>query len=180
MLTGERDHISSSLIKVSPRPTTYVNSACSGETVLMRRLLGPWLYAYVITAFFFPMTRLIFCCIWIRISVRAICSPEVKKKKQKKKKNKKKTKKKKQKKNNKKSPPPPPPKKKKKKKKQKKKTKKKKNKTKKQKKHTHTHAVGCASDWRPGGHGFDPNRGRQHSFVEIDHEIFSTVFSPVR
>ena len=25
------------------------------------------------------------------------------------------------------------------------------------------------SDWRPGG------RGRQHSFVEIDHEIFSTV-----
>ena len=31
------------------------------------------------------------------------------------------------------------------------------------------------SDWRPGGRGFDPNRGRQHSFVEIDHEIFSTV-----
>ena len=28
-------------------------------------------------------------------------------------------------------------------------------------------SVGCASDWRPGG--------RQHSFVEIDHEIFSTV-----
>ena len=23
--------------------------------------------------------------------------------------------------------------------------------------------------------GFNPNRGRQHSFVEIDHEIFSTV-----
>ena len=22
---------------------------------------------------------------------------------------------------------------------------------------------------------FDPGRGRQHSFVEIDHEIFSTV-----
>ena len=22
---------------------------------------------------------------------------------------------------------------------------------------------------------FDPRRGRQHSFVEIDHEIFSTV-----
>ena len=36
-------------------------------------------------------------------------------------------------------------------------------------------AVGCASDWRPGGRGFDPRRGRQHSFVEIDHEIFSTV-----
>ena len=34
--------------------------------------------------------------------------------------------------------------------------------------------VGCASDWRPG-RGFDPCRGRQHSFLEIDHEIFSTV-----
>ena len=31
------------------------------------------------------------------------------------------------------------------------------------------------SDWRPGGHGFNPRRGRQLSFVEIDHEIFSTV-----
>ena len=31
------------------------------------------------------------------------------------------------------------------------------------------------SDWRPGGRGFNPHRGRQHSFVEIDHEIFSTV-----
>ena len=31
------------------------------------------------------------------------------------------------------------------------------------------------SDWRPGGHRFNPLRGRQHSFVEIDHEIFSTV-----
>ena len=30
-------------------------------------------------------------------------------------------------------------------------------------------------DWRPGGHGFKPRRGRQHSFVEIDHEIFSMV-----
>ena len=29
------------------------------------------------------------------------------------------------------------------------------------------------SDWRPGGRGFNPHR--QHSFVEIDHEIFSTV-----
>ena len=33
----------------------------------------------------------------------------------------------------------------------------------------------AASDWRPGGRGFNPRRGRQHSFVEIDHEIFSTV-----
>ena len=31
------------------------------------------------------------------------------------------------------------------------------------------------SDERPGGHGFNPRRGWQHSFVEIDHEIFSTV-----
>ena len=31
------------------------------------------------------------------------------------------------------------------------------------------------SDWRPGGRGFNPRRGRQHSFVKIDHEIFSTV-----
>ena len=31
------------------------------------------------------------------------------------------------------------------------------------------------SDWRPGGRGFNPNRSQQHSFVEIDHEIFSTV-----
>ena len=46
-------------------------------------------------------------------------------------------------------------------------------------------SVGCASDWRPGGRGCKPStpppphtqpqRGRQHSFVEIDHEIFSTV-----
>ena len=27
----------------------------------------------------------------------------------------------------------------------------------------------------PGGCGFNPRRGRQHSFVEIDHEIFSTI-----
>ena len=31
------------------------------------------------------------------------------------------------------------------------------------------------SDWRPGGRGFNPCRGRQHSVIEIDHEIFSTV-----
>ena len=36
-------------------------------------------------------------------------------------------------------------------------------------------AVGCASDWRLGGCGFDPHRGRQHSFMEIDHEILSAV-----
>ena len=31
------------------------------------------------------------------------------------------------------------------------------------------------SNWRPGGRRFIPRRGRQHSFVEIDHEIFSMV-----
>ena len=31
------------------------------------------------------------------------------------------------------------------------------------------------SDWRPGGHGFNPCRGRQHFFMEIDREIFSMV-----
>ena len=31
------------------------------------------------------------------------------------------------------------------------------------------------SDWRPGGRGFNPCRGWQHSFVEIDREIFSVV-----
>ena len=31
------------------------------------------------------------------------------------------------------------------------------------------------SDWRPRGRGFNPRRGQQHSFVEIDHEIFSMV-----
>ena len=31
------------------------------------------------------------------------------------------------------------------------------------------------SDWRPGGRGFNPRRGQQHSVVEIDREIFSTV-----
>ena len=41
-------------------------------------------------------------------------------------------------------------------------------------------SVGCASDWRPGGRRFDPRRGRQHSFVEIDHEIFSTVILSLR
>ena len=36
-------------------------------------------------------------------------------------------------------------------------------------------SVGCASDWRPGGLRFDPRQGWQHSLIEIDHEIFSTV-----
>ena len=31
------------------------------------------------------------------------------------------------------------------------------------------------SDWKPGGRGFNLRQGRQHSFAEIDHEIFSTV-----
>ena len=31
------------------------------------------------------------------------------------------------------------------------------------------------SDWRPGSRGFNPRQGRQHSFMEIDHEIFSMV-----
>ena len=31
------------------------------------------------------------------------------------------------------------------------------------------------SDWRPGDRGFNPRRGRQHSFVEVDNEIFSMV-----
>ena len=39
-------------------------------------------------------------------------------------------------------------------------------------------SVGCASDWRPGGRGFDLRRRRQNSFVEMDHEIFSTVILP--
>ena len=35
--------------------------------------------------------------------------------------------------------------------------------------------LNATSDWRPGGRGFNPRRGRQHSFMEIDHEIFSMV-----
>ena len=31
------------------------------------------------------------------------------------------------------------------------------------------------SNWRPGGRGFSPCRGLQHSFVEMDREIFSAV-----
>ena len=31
------------------------------------------------------------------------------------------------------------------------------------------------SDWGPGGRGFNPRQGPQHSLVEIDHELFSTV-----
>ena len=33
----------------------------------------------------------------------------------------------------------------------------------------------CASNWWSGGCRFDPRRVQQHSFMEIDHEIFSTV-----
>ena len=36
-------------------------------------------------------------------------------------------------------------------------------------------SVECASDWRSGGHGFNPRRVLQQSFVEIDHERFSMV-----
>ena len=36
------------------------------------------------------------------------------------------------------------------------------------------------SDWRPGRHGFNPCRGRQHSFVEIHHEIFQLSVSGER
>ena len=35
------------------------------------------------------------------------------------------------------------------------------------------------SDMRPGGRGFSPCQDRQHSFVEIDHEIFSTAILPL-
>ena len=31
------------------------------------------------------------------------------------------------------------------------------------------------SDWRAGGRRFNPRRGRQHSFMEIDHGIFFMV-----
>ena len=31
------------------------------------------------------------------------------------------------------------------------------------------------SDWRSGGRRSNPRRGWQHSFVEIDREMFSTV-----
>ena len=34
---------------------------------------------------------------------------------------------------------------------------------------------GSVGDWRPGGRWFNHHRGRQHSFVQNDHEIFSTV-----
>ena len=35
--------------------------------------------------------------------------------------------------------------------------------------------LNAPSDWRPEGRGFNPRRGWQHSFLEIDHEIFSAV-----
>ena len=36
-------------------------------------------------------------------------------------------------------------------------------------------SVGYSIDWKPGGREFNPRRGLQHSFVEIDDEIFSMV-----
>ena len=45
----------------------------------------------------------------------------------------------------------------------------------KKKRNTSVAQLDAPSDWRPGGRGFNPRRGRQHSFEEIDHEIFSTV-----
>ena len=36
-------------------------------------------------------------------------------------------------------------------------------------------SVECASEWRPEGPGFDPRKGRQHFFLEIDHELISVV-----
>ena len=36
-------------------------------------------------------------------------------------------------------------------------------------------SVGCAVRLETGGRGFNPRQGRQHSFVEIDRDIFSTV-----
>ena len=36
-------------------------------------------------------------------------------------------------------------------------------------------SVGCAVRLETRGSRVQPRRGRQHSFVEIDHEIFSTV-----
>ena len=36
-------------------------------------------------------------------------------------------------------------------------------------------SVGCAVRLETRRSQFKPHRGRQHSFVEIDHEIFSTV-----
>ena len=36
-------------------------------------------------------------------------------------------------------------------------------------------SVGCTSNWRAGDRRFNAHRGRQHSFMAIDHEIFSTV-----
>ena len=40
-------------------------------------------------------------------------------------------------------------------------------------------SVGCASAWHADGRGFDP-RVRQHSFMEIGHEIGLRPFSPYR
>ena len=39
-------------------------------------------------------------------------------------------------------------------------------------------SVGCTSSWYADGRGFDPSV-RQHSFVEIGHEIISTSVLPL-
>ena len=36
-------------------------------------------------------------------------------------------------------------------------------------------SAGCANDRRSGGRGFSLGRVQQHSFLEIDQEIFSVV-----
>ena len=38
-------------------------------------------------------------------------------------------------------------------------------------------SVGCKSDWWSVGHRFDCRKVRQHSLVEMDHEIFSMILS---
>ena len=38
-----------------------------------------------------------------------------------------------------------------------------------------SNSVGCTPDWYSGGCGLYLRRVRQHSFVEIDHKIFSMV-----
>ena len=40
-------------------------------------------------------------------------------------------------------------------------------------------SIRCASDWK-SGRGSDPAGVRQHSFVEFDHETFSTVILSLR
>ena len=46
--------------------------------------------------------------------------------------------------------------------------------------YTKMEAVGWSSDHKSGGHRFDTCQGRQYSFVEIDHEIFSMVILSIQ